>query len=114
MVPSSRLFLRISANGAFMYSLVLMRNIAGMPSGPAHSGAKCQFHAHNTGSRYLNNCDTDINYIYIPTDCGTSLFKFSTLNEIFFGIVDFFENWIYEKNRFITDFISAYWSYVQI
>ena len=35
MVPSSRLFLRISANGAFMYSLVFMRNIAGMPSGPA-------------------------------------------------------------------------------
>ena len=35
MVPSFRLFLSISANGVFMYSLVFMRNIAGMPSGRA-------------------------------------------------------------------------------
>ena len=34
-VPSFRLFLRINANGDFIYSLVFLRNIAGMPSGPA-------------------------------------------------------------------------------
>ena len=48
-----------------------------------HSGAKCQIHAHNTRSRYLNNSDTDINYIYIPTNCGTSLFKIVPLYGIF-------------------------------
>ena len=54
-----------------------------------HSGAKCQFHAHNTRSRYLNKSDPDINYIYIPTDCGTSLFKILTLNEIFLASWNF-------------------------
>ena len=54
-----------------------------------HSGAKCQFHAHHTRSRYLNKSDTDINYIYIPTDCGTSLFKILTLNEIFLASWNF-------------------------
>ena len=64
---------------------------------PAHSGAKCQIHAHNTRSRYLNNSDTDINYIYIPTDCGTSLFKFSTLNEIFWHSGFFWKLDIWKK-----------------